>query len=273
MSLTRIGFNFAAGVTAQNLNSNSRYLAKTQLALSSGKRINTVEDDASGFSLARGMEAERRGTKTAINNMANAENLLEIAMGAYHGISDLLLSLKERLMVAADGIYSSDQRQAIQKQIDAILFEIDDTVETMTFQGSKLVDGNYTGKNIQVGATAGQTFVVSLGGADTVDLGLTTVDATTDTSARDSMSQVDAALSQVTATMQRAGEFIMELNVKQRMAETNAINIEATRSRIEDTDFAREHSRMGKQSLAQQMSVISMTEAFVAPQQVLSLFT
>ncbi len=86
------------------------------------------------------------------------------------------------------------------------------------------------------------------------------------------MNQVDDALSAITGTMQRAGEYLTELNVKQRMAETNAISVEATRSRIEDTDFATAHSRMSKQTLAQQMSVISMKEAFLAPQQVLALF-
>lgn len=272
MSLTRVGFSYTAGVTAQNLNSNSRNLAKTQLALASGKRINTLEDDASGYSLARGMEAERRGTKTAINNMANAENLLEIAMGGYSGITDLLLGIKDRLMMAADAAFSSNERQAIQAQIDAILAEIDDTVNTMTFQGGKLIDGNYTSKKIQVGARAGSTFTISLGGAEVADLGLTSVDATTDTAARSGLSIVDDALSTLTGTMQRAGEFLMELGVKQRMAETNAIAIEATRSRIEDTDYATAKMRMSREALAQQMSVISMKEAFLAPQQVLALF-
>lgn len=193
-------------------------------------------------------------------------------MGAYSGITDLMMGLKERLMMAADAIYSSSERVSLQKQIDSLLLEIDDTVNTMTFQGGKLVDGSYTGKKIQIGASAGDTFTISLGGADTVDLGLTSIDATTHASARAAMNQVDAAQTALTVIMQRAGEYMMELQLKQRMAETNAISIEATRSRIEDTDFAAEQMRMSKQTLAQQMSVISMKEAFVAPQQVLALF-
>lgn len=140
------------------------------MRLSSGKRINSVGDDAAGFSLARGLESRSRSLQQALANVGNAMNVLSIAEGGYLAIADLLQIIKVKTVQGADDAYSSNQRAAIQKQIDALVAEIDAIVSETTFQGLRLIDGTYIGKVFQTGAGAGDTMDISLDDASTAVL-------------------------------------------------------------------------------------------------------
>ncbi len=175
MSATNVGFNPIADLSRISVAKMGRQSAKHRLALSSGKKINTISDDASGFNLARGLEANRRGLAKALDNIGNAKNLLNTALGSYDEINELLMKIKEKAVQGADGVFNANQRNAMQGMIDAALAEIDDIVNSTAFQASKLIDGSYTGKTFQTGAYAGVTFNVDLESADTAVLGLTGV--------------------------------------------------------------------------------------------------
>ena len=97
-------------------------------------------------------------------------NVLSIAEGGYLAIADLLQIIKVKTVQGADDAYSSNQRAAIQKQIDALVAEIDAIVSETTFQGLRLIDGTYIGKVFQTGAGAGDTMDISLDDASTAVL-------------------------------------------------------------------------------------------------------
>ena len=127
MSSLNVGFNPIADLSRITMARMSRESARHNPALSSGKKINTISDDASGFSLARGLEANRRGLAQALDNIGNARNLLNTAIGSYEEINELLMIVKEQAVQGADGVYDTNQRIAMQGMIDAALAEIDDT--------------------------------------------------------------------------------------------------------------------------------------------------
>ncbi len=272
LSLTRIGTNSIANITLQSVFKTSRVLRKNMVAVSSGKRINSAEDGAASFSLSRGLENRRRSLAQAIENIATAENVLEIALSGYASINTALMDIRESVVQGADGIYSSDQRAAIQGKIDALIAEVDAIANTTQFQGNSLLDGSFTGKKFQVGASAGDIFDVDLQAADIAALALTGVDVSTSAAATASFSILDDAINTLHIAMQRAGEIVTRLRIKQDNLAVQALNTEATRSRIEDTDYARQSQQMVKSQIIQEMGMNSFNAALVAPQQVLSLF-
>ncbi|MCK4579593.1 MAG: flagellin [Candidatus Marinimicrobia bacterium] len=273
MSYTRVGFNLPASLSRHFVARNSRENSKHILALSSGKRINSLEDDASGYFLARGLEANIRGLKQAVKNIEIAGNVLDIASNSYQTINNLLMNIKEKVVQGADDAFTSDQRAAIQGMIDAMVTEIDDSVVEGTFQGKTLIDGSFTGQVFQTGASAGQTFDVDLVAADAATLDVTGLDVSNAASATTSMATVDNALTTLHRAMQRAGEYLIRLRARSDALRVTIINTEQTRSGIEDADYARTRMREGKSALLQQMGFSSFKDAIAAPQQVLSLFT
>lgn len=166
MSFTRIGSNLAAAQSFNALMRVNREIGVRLLRLSTGKRINSVGDDAAGFSLARGLESRRRSLTQALENVGNAKNVLAIAEGGYLAIADLLQIIKEKTVQGADDSFSADQRTAIQDQIDSMVAEINDIVAESNFQGARLIDGSFANRLFQTGAGAGETFAVSLAKAN-----------------------------------------------------------------------------------------------------------
>ncbi|MEE9163151.1 MAG: flagellin [Candidatus Neomarinimicrobiota bacterium] len=273
MSFTRINANLAALASFNELTRTNRQVATHLLRLSSGKRINTVGDDPAGFSLARSIESRRRALSQALANVGTAKNVLRIAEGSYMAIADLLQIIKEKTVQAADDSYNSDQKAAIQGQIDALISEIDDIVDETEFQGTKLIDGTFTNAVFQTGASAGDVFQVSLAQADSVALSINTLEVSDAAAASTAIAAMDAAINTLNGTAQRVGEFMLRLNSKEETLAVAVTNIEATRSRIEDADFAREQMDLIRAQIIQQTGFAAFGQANAAPQLVLSLFT
>ncbi|MEE9465971.1 MAG: flagellin [Candidatus Neomarinimicrobiota bacterium] len=272
MSLTQIRFNLAASTTQQAIGRIGKQSAKSMLALSSGKRINSTEDDASGFALARGFEASRRSLDQALNNIATAGNMLNMAGSSYQSVYDLLMDIKDLVMQGADDSYSGTQRDSIQGIINALVAEIDETVDQGTFQGNRLIDGTFTGKKIQASARAGVTFDIDLDAVDTTTLGVDAIDVSTSPNARAALTVLDDAMLVLGRAMQTAGEAIVRLNSKEIILRVQMDTAEAVRSTIEDTDYAREQLNYAKIQMLHELGFISLKDAIAAPQQVLSLF-
>lgn len=275
MSFTRIGANVAAMQSLNALMRVNREIGMRLLRLSTGKRINSVGDDAAGFSLARGLESRRRSLQQALTNVGTAKNVLAIAEGGYLAIADILQIIKEKVVMGADDSFNSDQRDAIQGQIDALVEEIDAIVKESSFQGTQLIDGNFTNKKFQTGAAAGDTFDVDLANADSSFLGFgasSTIDVSGSSVASTSMAQVDAAISLLNGSAQTVGEYMIRLTSKEETLAVSVTNTEAARSRIEDADFAEEQMALIRAQIVQQTAFSSFSQANAAPQLVLSLF-
>ncbi len=272
MSFTRIGANITALQSLNELMKVNKRIGTGLLRLSSGKRINSVGDDAAGFSLARGLEARRRSLSQAMLNVGTAKNVLTIAEGAYLAVSELLQVIKEKTVMGADDSFNSDQRAAIQGQIDALAAEIDAIVSESSFQGTALIDGSFTGKVFQTGAGAGDIFTVQLSAADTTTLGLTGIAVGSATSASAAIAAVDTAINRLNTNAQAVGEYLVRLTSKEDNLATTITNTESARSRIEDADFAKEQMDLVRAQIVQQTAFSSFSQANTAPQLVLSLF-
>ncbi len=272
MSFTRINANLAALASYNELLKSNREIGKGLLRLSSGKRINSVGDDPAGFSLARSIESRRRSLSQALNNVETAKNVLSIAEGGYLAIAGILQVVKEKTVQAADDAYNPVQKAAIQGQIDALIAEIDDIVEETEFQGTMLIDGSLVDSVFQTGAAAGDVFSVSLSDADSAALSVNALYVSDAISASQAIFDVDGAINTLNVAAQRVGEYMLRLDSKQETLAIAVMNIEATRSRIEDADFAKEQMDLIRTQIIQQTGFAAFGQANAAPQLVLSLF-
>lgn len=273
MSFTRIGSNTAASQSFNALLDINRQIASRLLRLSTGKRINSVGDDAAGYALARGLESRRRSLSQALENVGNAKNVLAIAEGGYLAIADLLQIIKEKTVQGADDSFSAQQRNAIQGAIDALVVEIDDIIDETQYQGLRLINGTFTGKKFQTGAAAGDVFDVDLGtSADAATLGVDALDVSSSSTASTAMAAVDDAINTLNSRAQQIGQFLVRLSSKEETLAVAITNTEAARSRIEDADFAREQLDLVRFQIIQQTAFSSFAQANTAPQLVLTLF-
>jgi flagellin len=267
----RINTNIAAMEAYNALTNINRRLGIHQLRLATGKRVNSVSDDPSGYTIAKKLQARSKGLAQAINNVGDAKNILSIAEGGLQKINDLLVAIKEQVTRAVNGGLSDDELNAIATQINDYLSEIDDIVDQTKFNGMKLLNRNYTSKVFQVGSDASDVLTISLN--TTVDSSIvksgnvTTTDLTTSF-----LTTIDNAIQTVTQELQYVGSLINRLDVKEENLIISMTNTDAAVSRIFDADIAKEQIEVAKLQILQQTATAQLAQANVSPSVFLSLF-
>ena len=137
--------NMSAISTLNTLNKNSSALAKSLEKVSSGMKINGAADDASGYAISERMRVQIRGLDQANSNTQNGNAMMKVAEGAVSSTVDILKTLKEKVINAANDTNTDSDRQTIQKELDQSIDQIDDNAN-ITYNGKYLVDGSHNNK-------------------------------------------------------------------------------------------------------------------------------
>ena len=290
--LTRVGSNFHAQEAWTNLKKVNGAMSQIQSRLSTGKRINSAEDDTSGYALSKHLESRTRGLSQALENVGTAKNVLNIAEGGFQSQMSLLQTMKEKATQAADGSWSNEQRAAIHDQFNALRTEFDVISSDTLFNGNALFTANEmkfqvgAGENDQLGVTFGTSVASSVGeaGTDISVIDLSYVDktahdaaedpdaATTEVFASAAITTLNDAIKSLAKSIQNVGDNNARLSSKEESLSLAISNTDATRSRIEDADFAKEQMEMMKLSVLQQTTLGSFAQANSSSQMVLALF-
>lgn len=141
--------NMSAISTLNTLNKNSSALAKSLAKVSSGMKINSAADDASGYAISERMRVQIRSLDQANQNTQNGSSMMKVAEGAVSSTVEILKTLKEKVINAANDTNTDADRQTIQKELDQSVDQINDNA-VITFNGKYLVDGSH---NTSVKAT------------------------------------------------------------------------------------------------------------------------
>ncbi len=175
-----INQNIAAVNSYRNLSNTQNDLSKSLEKLSSGFRINRAADDAAGLAISEGLRSQIGGLKQAVRNSQDGISVVQTAEGALTETHAILQRMRDLGVQAAnDGGLSSDAKGNIQSEMSQLKDELTRIADTTQFNGTKLLDGNYTGK-FQVGANVGETISVGVGTSmGAVGLGVDGVDVTT----------------------------------------------------------------------------------------------
>ena len=290
-NLTRIGYNFNAQESWTNLKKVNGQIGQIQSRLSTGKRINSAEDDTSGYALSKHLQSRGRGLSQALNNVGTAKNVLNIAEGGFQSQMSLLQTMKEKATQAADGSWSTDQRGAINDQFNALRTEITDISNdtlfndnalfgtTMTFQvgedngdtlsvifdaSNSLTDAAAVPEVAEVvevlaadgsvttpGVTGVAAVAEVVGGIGEDGTDISGVDLSTQSGAQSAITTLDTAIKSLSKSIQKVGDYNARLSSKEESLSLAVSNTEATRSRIEDADFAKEQMSMMKLQILQ----------------------
>ena len=273
--LTRINTNLQAISALDALQRVNAQLGLRQLRLATGFRINRAEDDSAGYTIAKKLQARVRGQQQALNNIGDAKSMLTVAEGSLNTIMDILQTMKEKSVQAANDTMGSDERDAIKSELDTLSAEITDILDDATFNGTSLFSASGTvSLTFQVNAEQGDTFTATVSSMSVTNMSVASgnlaVNSASD--AGETLRRIDGAISTVASRLASIGDSQKRLTFKQENLTTSMNNYEAARSRVEDADFAREQMEIIKLYILQQTGTAALAQANLAPQSILMLF-
>lgn len=268
--------------------------AKSTEKLSSGYRINRAGDDAAGLTISEKMRSQIRGLNKASSNAQDGVSLIQVAEGALNETHSILQRMNELATQAANDTNTTADRNAIQAEINQLSSEINRIQSTTQFNTMNLIDGSYTGKNLQVGSLSGQKIEISIANMDATSLfGGSTQDAAKATNfdvntsnlkaycknlavssfstAGSSMKFIQSAIALVSE--QRSALGAVQNRLEHTIANLDNIseNTQSAESRIRDTDMAEEMVEYSKNNILAQAGQSMLAQANQSTQGVLSL--
>lgn len=277
-----INFNQAAVFSSRMEGINTNNVLKTSKELSSGMKINSAADDASGLAVSEKMRSQIRGLNQASRNVMNGVSMLQTAEGYMQATTDILQRIRELAVQSANGIYSDEDRAMLQTEVEQLVSEVDRISQTTEFNGMTLLSGRFAenGIKLQVGANTDQNFTVKLGNMSATALGLKgagqdgteqSISLSDPESANMALATVDEALKTVNKNRADIGASMNRMEMAQKGINIASENIAASESRIRDADMAKTITEHVKNQILQQSSVSLLSQANTNSQNVLEL--
>lgn len=170
MALT-INTNVAALNAHMNMKKTDNALSSSLGRLSTGLRINKAADDASGMAIADSLKAQSNGLGQAIRNANDGINIVQTADGALDEAINIVNTIKTKAIQSAQDGQTYESRKIIQEDINKLLEEVDLLASSTSFNGKKLLSGEFSNKAFQVGASSGEVAKISINSAETTKTG------------------------------------------------------------------------------------------------------
>lgn len=276
--------NLSAMNASRQLNITTGNQSKVTEQLSSGYKINRAADDAAGLTISEKMRSQIKGLTQASTNAQDGVSLVQTAEGALSEVHDMLQRMNELAVKSANGTNTSADRTAIQKEVEALVCEIDRVKESTAFNTLKMLNGDFdastTAKTIaiQVGAanTSAQRIQIKIESISTSKLGATTtkinqVDMSTLTGARRSISAITQAIAKISDIRSALGAVQNRLEHTIKNLDNIVENTTAAESAIRDTDMADAMVEFSKNNILSQAGQSMLAQANQSTQGVLSL--
>ena len=236
-------------------------LSRTISRLSSGLRINSSADDASGLAVREFLRADIVTARQGGRNINDAISMVQTADGAAGVISDNLVRMKQLAVQASGGTYSDQQRNILQQEFSELAGQISQITDTTSFNGINLYQA---GQTIEIALGDGQTI-----GIDTENIALGAADLTADPQAAQDV--VDTAISQLSAYRGNLGASANRLESALSVLGVHAESLLAAESRISDADVAKEAAAMTANLIAISAAMAVQAQSNTISQVVLML--
>jgi len=254
----------------RNLNRSQDAMATALQRLSSGLRINSAKDDAAGLAIAERFTAQIRGLNQAARNAADGVSLAQTAEGAMGEIANNLQRMRELAVQAANATNSTSDRASLNAEFTTLAAEISRVGTATQFNGVAVLNTAATFK-FQIGANAGdQIKTTGIQIATTLAATLAKTIKTV-TAATASLASIDTAIDTVAGKRADFGTVQNRFESVIRSVQTTSENLQASRSRIQDADFAAETAELTRTQILQQAGTAMLAQANALPQNVLSL--
>ena len=282
-----VNTNVNASVAQNALVRNERSMNTAMERLSTGQRINSAKDDAAGLAIASRMTSQIRGLEVGVRNANDAISMISTADGALIEVTNMLQRMRELALQASNGTTTSADRNYLSAEYVNLAAEIERIAQNTQWNGGDILDGTATATKFQVGANGGQTIAVNFGNAtnatvstvsgmlETVNSAAANLVAGTTASAltkgTSAVTAIDSAITAVNTQRATFGAAVNQLTYAVDNLSNVKVNSEAARSRILDTDYAKETSELARTQIIQQAGTAMLAQANQLPQTVLSL--
>jgi len=259
-------------------------LNRSMESLSSGQRINRARDDASGLAVSEQMRAQIRGLNQAERNIQNGVNFIQTAEGFLQGTQDVLHRIRELAVQSANGIFSESDRMMIQVEVSQLVAEIDRIASHAQFNGMNMLTGAFAqeGGNgpmvLHVGANMDQSETIYINEMTASALGLRDgqgeegmVSLLSAEDANMTIGAIDSAMMLVNQQRADLGAYQNRFEMAAQSIAVAAENLQASESRIRDTNMASEMVQYTRGVILNQAATAMLAQANVRPQSVLQL--
>lgn len=267
-----INTNIASLNTQRALNRSQGALQTSLQRLSSGLRINSAKDDAAGLAISERFTAQIRGLNQGVRNANDAISLAQTAEGALGEITTALQRMRELAVQAVNSTNSDDDRNSLQEEVAQLQAEITRVAGTK-FNGAAIVGVSATSFTFQVGANAGDTIKVTTSNVLSGTSVAVVLQSKISTASKASgmITAIDNYLDSVNSIRAKLGAVQNRFEAVVRNGQNVAENLTASRSRIQDADFALETASLTRAQILQQAGIAMLSQANAQPQSVLSL--
>ena len=281
-----VNTNVSASIAQSALARNDRALGTAMEQLSTGRKINSAGDNASGLAITARMTSQIKGLDTAIRNANDAISMISTAEGALDEISNMLQRMRELAVQAGTGTTDSADRTYMNTEFSNLRSEIDRIADNTQWNGRNILDGSAgasTGKStvaFQVGSDFKQTISTTFGNFNNTTgklsgLASKVISGTTISSAilmaSSSIVELDVVIGDVSSQRATFGAVSNRLTHAIDNLTNVKTNAEASRSRILDTDYAAATTEMARTQIIQQAGTAMLAQANALPQTVLAL--
>ena len=260
---------------------------KNMEKLSSGEKINRAGDDASGLAVSEKMRAQIRGLNKASENAQNGISFIQNTEGYLQETTDIIQRIRELAVQSSNGIYSAEDRMQIQVEVSSLIAEVDRIASCAQFNGMNMLTGRFarpTGENVvtasmwfHIGANMDQRTQVYIGTMSAMALGIRNVgdesimSLETPDAANQAIGTLDEALKKINKQRADLGAYQNRLEMTVKGLDIGAENLQASESRIRDTDMAEEMVDFTKNQVLSQAGTAMLAQANQSSQNVLSL--
>ena len=272
-----VNTNIGASVAQAALAKNSRELAGAMNKLSTGQKINSAADDASGLAITNRMTSQINGLGAAIKNANDAISMIQTAEGALDEVTDMLQRMRELAVQAASGTMSADDNDYVDLEFEALKTEIQRVATDTEWNGTAILDDTVGSSGVvvfQVGVDASQTVTVDFGDLTSTSgtgSGFAAADLDTNTLAGTAIGLLDTAIEAISEQRATFGAASNRLEHSVDNLTNVKVNAEASRSRILDTDYAESTAELARTQIIQQAGTAMLAQANQLPQTVLAL--
>ena len=268
-----INTNIKSLISQSALARNARDVSHAMEQLSTGKRINSAADDAAGLAISNKMTAQIRGLDQAVRNANDGISMLQTAEGATQEVTNMLQRMRELAIQAANDTYSDEDRTALNKEMVQLEEEITRIATNTKWNNMSILSSDGVEKTLQVGIANNQDSTILVSFMDMSASGLDIVGLSVENHANSqtSLDKIDLAIAEVDAFRADLGAKINRLNFAGDNLTNISINTSASRSRIQDADYAKASSELARTQIIQQAATAILAQANTDQQSVLKL--
>ena len=272
--MTKIASNIISLSSQNAVKNTQRSITDTMLRLSTGLRINRPSDDPAGLAVSTKFTSQINGYNAASRNINDAITMLQTADGALSEISSLMDRMRELAVQSSSDTYTSSDRSDMDTEYQQLESEITRIVSQTKWNKMTILDGANSSWTIQVGADAGQSKSITIAnqaisGGNLSDLN--GLDVTSQSNASNAITSIDNAFTDLNTIRANIGAYISGFEGALDLSLSMSQNLTDSRSRILDTDYAKEIAELAKLQIIEQVGNAMIAQANASPQSVLQL--